>query len=429
MSTVRDNTITMRLALGAALLLGILLIMYLAWEGARRQAPGNTTEQAGQGAEEGTGSGIGVADQIGQAGPETPVTSPPTTTRTDPEPDTAGTTTPDEAQSPRDAVYEAMALETLRVELEADLADKMARRELRRQALRAPIGTSRFTFTEETLGGQGGQMNDPDPARRAEVSALPGLAPSLVLDPPAAVSSAGESRIGAVQSARTLETARAGASSARDIGYSPHRIVAARSPYELRKGTVIPGILSTGVNSDIPGYVSGTVRLDVYDTVTGRFLLVPAGSRVFGYYDPETTYGQNRLEVVWTHLVFPDGDAIVLEGQQATDGAGQSGFRDRRRGNFLRTLGGNLLYSIIDAGEQAAQLRIEEAITGALPERDGLGEAVDRLGSGLSGGSGSSSAASIFNRQQSHLKPTLVIRPGYPFNILVARDLILEPRG
>ena len=421
MSTVRDNTVVMRLALGAALLFGILLIMYLAWEGTRRQAPASTAEQAGQVADEGTGSGIGVADRIGQAGQEPLTTSPPAAPQTDPEPDA------DETLSPRAALYEAMELEGLRLELEADISDRMARRELRKQALRAPIGTSRFTFTEEDLARQGARAKDPDPARPTVASALPGLAPARVPDPAAAALDAEESRAApgqAGQGAQALEAAQA----SKDIGYSPHRIVPARSPYELRKGTVIPGVLSTGVNSDIPGYVSGTVRLNVHDTVTGRYLLIPAGSRVFGYYDPGTTYGQKRLEVVWTHLMFPDGDAIVLDGQQATDGAGQSGFRDRRKGNFLRTLGGNLLYSILDAGEQAAQLRIEEAITGALPERDGLGAAVDRLGRGLSGGSGSSSAAAIFNRQQSQLKPTLIIRPGYPFNILVARDLILEPR-
>ncbi len=431
-----NMTILMRGVLALALLAVLLLVSWFLWYGMRAQVARVEETAKPEATERDTTAGLGVTQSIERAGGTPPDTTGPESETpppgTDPPADTA---TPAQTTSPRATLYEEADLELLRRELAADIEDRMATRELRKQALRSPIGASRFSFAPEAAGqktkaGQADLNGGAEPADRFAASALPALAPSLVPGTPSAALENSEEAFGPGPEEQAVANATAvSADSPADIGYSPHRTVAPRAPYELRKGTVIPGLLATGVNSDIPGFVSGIVRLDVFDTVTGRYLLIPAGSRVFGQYDPDTAYGQRRLEVVWTHLMFPDGDAIVLEGQQATDGAGRSGFADKRKGNFLRTLGGNLLYSVINAGEQAAQLHIEEAITGALPERDGLGDALERLGSGLSGGRGSSSAAAIFNRQQSQLKPTLIIRPGYPFNILVARDLILEPRG
>lgn len=404
-----------------AMLALVILLLLMVWfiQGAERRTTPQAVEEAAQEVtEQDTATGLGVANIINPGGviPPDPGSAP-VATESPADETVVETGTPENTVSPRDALYEEAELELLRRELEADINDEMARRELRKQAMRSPIGASTFTF-----GGQTDGTGQVEPERPGP-SALPTLPPSLA-DLTTAPDSAQQER----QSAQASPAAT-GTPAPAGFGYSPHRIQAPQSPYELRKGTVIPGLLSTGINSDIPGFVSGTVRLDVFDTVTGQHLLIPAGSRVFGRYDPETTYGQQRLDVVWTDLMFPDGDVIVLEGQQATDGAGRSGFADRRKGNFLRTLGGNLLYSIIETGEQAAQVRIEEAITGSAPERGGLGSALEGLSSGLSGGGGTSSAAALFNRQQSQLKPTLIIRPGYPFNILVARDLVLEPRG
>ena len=426
-----DTTRWMQMVTASIAMAVLAVIIYLAWVGTREQTAQVQDGERAEATEQDTAGGLGVVRQIELAGSRPPAAPgpPPETPPPDPPAESAA---PTQTSSPRAELYEQAELEALRRELEADLQDTMERRELRKLALRAPIGTSRFSFDgaqpQTGQAGDTGQSEQAGPADRSAASALPTLAPSLVLGAPAAALGGGEDGMGqGKQGANASEGP--GALTSADIGYSPHRTVAPRSPFELRKGTVIPGLLATAINSDIPGFVSGTVRLDVFDTVTGHHLLVPAGSRVFGRYDPDTAYGQNRLDVSWTHLMFPDGDAIVLQGQQATDGAGQSGFRDRRKGNFLRTLGGNLLFSIIDTSEQAAQAYVTEAITGAAPEDSALADALESLGSGLSGGGGGSSAAALFNRQQSQLKPTIIIRPGYPFNILVARDLILEPRG
>src|SRR3954464_11304402 len=84
------------------------------------------------------------------------------------------------------------------------------------------------------------------------------------------------------------------------------------SPYELKKGSVIPATMITGVNSDLPGRMIAQVNQNVYDSATGRYLLIPQGSRLFGRYDANVTYGQERVLVVWTDLTFPDGSTLHL---------------------------------------------------------------------------------------------------------------------
>src|SRR5438128_11318634 len=103
--------------------------------------------------------------------------------------------------------------------------------------------------------------------------------------------------------------------------YSPQRVQTPRSPYQLMAGSVIAAALITGLNSDLPGQVVAQVTEDVYDTVTGRFLLVPQGTRLIGKYDSHIAYGQERLLLIWARLVMPDGSSIVLDTLPATDTA------------------------------------------------------------------------------------------------------------
>ena len=210
------------------------------------------------------------------------------------------------------------------------------------------------------------------------------------------------------------------------VGYSKYKRSPARSPYEIKKGTVIPGTLVTEVVSGVPGDVTATVRLDVYDTVSGDHLLIPSGSEIFGKYDPNVTYDQDRLPVLWSHLIFPNGDTLVLEDQQGTDIAGRAGFKDKRKGRFLRTLAGNLLYSVLSLTESAAQAKIREELNPSSNNTNSsIGNAIAGLGSQVSGGN--TTAASVFNEQQSKLSATFRIRSGYRFNILTSKDFILEP--
>lgn len=314
----------------------------------------------------------------------------------------------------QEVVRQEVELKRLKQILEADLADELSTRELRKQAMRSPIGASQVT-----LAGAG-VASDQNQVISAETSALQGISPSLILPNQLLAPST-------IPTTAKPELLRVSASPSGDVGYSKHSRTPARSPYEIKKGTVIPGTLITEINSDIPGNVVGMVRLDVFDTVTGQHLLIPNGSRLFGVYDPSIDYAQKRLNIIWTHMIFPDGDTLVLEDQQATDVNGSAGFADKRKGNFLANLGGNLLYSILSAGENAAQKRLEQEITGTSDsDENSIGQSIAGLGNQLGGG-GTTTAASVFNNKQGSLQPTLKIRSGYRFNILVSKDIILEP--
>ena len=425
----------------------IAMLGFFAWQSVAPQPDpgasdaGDTADGSGDTANLGVTTGTTPGGVVGSE----PVSDPPSAENTDASSSTEqgeGNTEGDESAdlappiSAEDALRKAAELERLRRQLEAETEEVLADRELLRQAKSSPIGESRVDLSEVGSATPAAQGVSPAVAVSDNpplpTDALAALAPSL-LQPSAGSAGGGSSgQVGpaqggngqnpnAGQGAVTPSTQNAHLA----IGYSPHRTIAPLSPYVLHKGTVIPSLLVTGINSETPGVVSGTVRLDVFDTVTGTHRLIPAGSRLFGRYDADTNYGQKRLGVIWTHLTFPDGSAIRLEDQNATDSAGQSGFADRRKGNFLATLGGNLLFTVINAAESAVEQRIEEEVlraTGGNPDSQQGGTTI------TIGGSGNSSALSNFNRQQSNLGPTLIIRPGYPFNVVVGRDLVLEPR-
>ena len=319
--------------------------------------------------------------------------------------------------SETDKLYKEMELAALRQRLEADIAEDKERRALRKQAKASKITPSRFTFDDASQTAANQTPTSANPT--GDTSALGGLSPSLLL------AGSSDQNLASVQKA-SLPTSVSNAEYDA-VGYSKYKRSPARSPYEIKKGTVIPGSLVTEVTSGIPGDVTAIVRLDVYDTVTGNHLLIPSGSEIFGKYDPNITYGQNRLPVLWSHLIFPNGDTLVLEDQQGTDIAGRAGFKDKRKGRFLRTVAGNLFYSILSLGESAAQAKIREELNPSASDSNGsISNAIASLGS-QANGSTATTAASAFNQRESQLRATFRIRSGYRFNILLSKDVELEP--
>lgn len=188
-----------------------------------------------------------------------------------------------------------------------------------------------------------------------------------------------------------------------------------RTPYELRAGFVIPATLISGINADLPGQIMAQVSQHVYDTPTGKHLLIPQGTRLVGAYSSEVAYGQSRVLVAWQRIVFPDGKAMDIGAMPGADNAGYAGFNDRVNNHLLRVFGSALLLSAVTAGVTYSQDRNNSG--GAY----GSPTAGNALSVALGYQLGQATAQMI--AKNLNIAPTLEIRPGFRFNVMVVKDL------
>ena len=200
-----------------------------------------------------------------------------------------------------------------------------------------------------------------------------------------------------------------------DLGYLPNSVVPQMSPFELKRGSVIPATLVTGINSDLPGRITAQVSQNVYDSATGHRLLIPQGARLFGRYDSEVSFGQNRVLVIWTDIIFPNGSTLQIGGMAGTDAAGYGGFHDKVDNHYLQTFGSAILVALIGAGTEML-----------LPEDQG-----NSLNGNSSTDAARRSFAETFGQiseqtvsKRANVQPTLEIKPGFRFNVLVDQDIV-----
>ncbi|WLT40252.1 hypothetical protein NON20_23990 (plasmid) [Synechocystis sp. B12] len=188
------------------------------------------------------------------------------------------------------------------------------------------------------------------------------------------------------------------------------------SAFEVKAGTVIPGVMIGGINSDLPGQIIGQVSENVWDTATGRHLLIPQGSRLLGTYSNQVTRGQSRVLVGWQRIIYPDGSSLDIEGMPGVDQAGAGGFRDKVNNHYGRVFGDALLMSLFAAGIQLSQ---PEAQVGGSYDSQQIVAA--SLGQQLG------QAGMQITQRNLNIQPTLEIRPGYRFNVMVTRDFVVRP--
>lgn len=203
----------------------------------------------------------------------------------------------------------------------------------------------------------------------------------------------------------------------RESNYSPAVRMAAVSPFEMKAGTVIPAVMLGGVNSDLPGQILGQVSENVYDTKTGRHLLIPQGSRLVGTYDNGVTMGQNRVLVVWKRVIFPDASSLDLDFMPGADQGGYGGFRDRVNNHYGKTFASALMLSLFSAGIQISQPRNQSVLDNPTYGQTAAGAVGQQLGV----------AGSQIMQRNLRIQPTLEIRPGYRFNVTVTKDLVIQP--
>ena len=192
---------------------------------------------------------------------------------------------------------------------------------------------------------------------------------------------------------------------------SEDRVSPPASPFLLQAGTVIPAALVTGIRSDLPGLITAQVTENVYDSPTGRYLLIPQGSRLIGEYDDGVGFGQRRVLLVWMRLILPGGRSIVLERQPGVDGRGFAGLEDQIDNHWWDIARAAVLSTVLNIGTELAT-DDEDPILGAI--RDGAQDTIGDAGQ------------RIVDRQL-NVAPTLTIRPGFPVRVVVTRDLIIEP--
>jgi len=198
----------------------------------------------------------------------------------------------------------------------------------------------------------------------------------------------------------------------------PHGRVAGQ-PLEIKTGAVIPSVMVTGINSDLPGNIIAQVSQNVWDTATGRNLLIPQGSRLFGVYDSRVVYGQRRVLVAWNRLVFPDGSAITLGAMPGADMAGYAGYRDQVNNHYMRIFGSAVLMSLIGGGMSYTMDSINSS-TGT----DAAPSIQDEMAAALAAQLGQTTMQLI--QKNLNISPTLEVRPGYQFNIIVTQDMVFQ---
>lgn len=188
------------------------------------------------------------------------------------------------------------------------------------------------------------------------------------------------------------------------------------SDFEVKAGTIVPAQLDIGINSDLGGPAVAHITRNIYDTVTGSFLLIPPGTKLFGNVDRNVSFGQDRVDVVWERMIFPNGASLVLQNMRSADRAGRTGLYHTVDNHFGTLLKGAVLLSAISAGVQLSQPQ-QSASFGQAPS---VGQTLAAsLGQNLG------QVSTEYVRRQMDVRPTIIIPNGEHFTVTVNKDMVL----
>jgi type IV secretion system protein VirB10 len=215
--------------------------------------------------------------------------------------------------------------------------------------------------------------------------------------------------------AQKTDFLRNGGGSLTPQGYSENLPIPRRFPYELKAGTLIPGIMVTRINSDLPGSVIGQVSENVWDTATGKYVLIPKGTRILGAYDSRVTFGQRRVLLVWNRLVFPNGATLDIAGSPGIDQAGYSGLSGKVSEHWGTMLKSALLASVFVAGAEV------------IYDSDSSGGAENKSPRDVAAESAAGAIIDMGSKlvdRAAGIQPTVTVRPGKRMAIFVQRDVV-----
>jgi type IV secretion system protein VirB10 len=194
--------------------------------------------------------------------------------------------------------------------------------------------------------------------------------------------------------------------------YNPHGLQKPASPYQLMAGTIIAASLVSGLNSDLPGFVIAQVTENVFDSIAGRHLLIPQGSRLIGKYDNVIAFGQERALVVWQRIIMPDGTSVVIDNLPGTDTSGYAGLADAVDFHTWKLLKGVALATVLGVGSELAFGSSDNDLIKALQQS--TQSTTNRAGQRLV-------------ERYLNVQPTLTVRPGWPLRVIVHKDIVLRP--
>ncbi|MGI9355832.1 MAG: TrbI/VirB10 family protein [Rhizobiaceae bacterium] len=249
-----------------------------------------------------------------------------------------------------------------------------------------------------------GNNQSSQPTELAALTALAGLPPNI---PSATEQSASSPTPGSQQAKRAFLDGKTD-----ETVFNRHAEQKPVSAIQLMAGTVIAGSLITGLSSDLPGIVIAQVTEHIYDSVTGRHLLIPQGSRLIGKYDSSVSFGQDRALVVWQRVIRPDGTSVLIDNLPATDTAGYAGLKDKVDFHTWKLVKGIALATVLGVGTELTLGGAENELFRAL--RESIQQNTSRAGQRLV-------------ERSLNIQPTITIRPGWPIRIIVNRDIVLSP--
>jgi type IV secretion system protein VirB10 len=171
------------------------------------------------------------------------------------------------------------------------------------------------------------------------------------------------------------------------------------------QGTVIPAVLETAINSDLPGFVRAVVSRDVRG-FDGTTVLIPRGSKLIGQYRSGVALSQTRAFVVWSRVITPEGVSIDI-GSPGTDQLGRGGLEGETDTHFFERFGSAILLSVMGAGLER------------------LADSGDNNNTAIIIGSQqqASQVASIALQKQIDIPVTIKVPQGTPLQVFVTRDL------
>lgn len=272
------------------------------------------------------------------------------------------------------------------------------------EAERQRIAAERKAARESGVMVQRGAAAPVELASRVDIPPVPTI-------PLESVAGTGPADAGRDQNAQAHKAAFANAASA-DSPINPHALSLAPSPWTISAGNVIAASLVTGLNSDLPGLVIAQVTQNVYDSATGRTVLIPQGSRLIGRYDSVVAFGQKRALVVWQRIIMPDGSSITLDNAPTTDASGYAGLADKIDRHSWALLKGVALSTLLGVGTQLSLGSTESDLVRAIRE---------------SAQQNAATAGQQITSKNLDIQPTITVRPGWPVRIVVHKDLILVP--